>query len=251
MDVKIIIPSRKRADTIKKFTLALMPSATVCVDESEVNDYAQFLPEEQILAHPPLPGLPSIRNWIIKNVPDRIIIMADDDLKEIMCMTGRTYTSYKKPDIVMQIIENAAFIADGIGARLFGFTQSARPYAFDPLDFIKFNTWIGTLVGVIGKEVSWDSSFRLRGDVDASLRELLLRRYTFIDGRFHFLSSERMKNKGGSTGFRSSAQDELEIARLKDRWGQYITFGTVSHTANGKAKRVTTFSPTLHVRRKQ
>lgn len=254
MEVKVVIPSKNRVDTIATNTLALIPNALVCVEESEIEAYSRVVPHDQLLPHPPLKGLPSIRNWIVANVPDQAIFMVDDDIIGIMCMTGRVYQMYKKPEIVMQIIENCAEVANEIGAPLFGFSQSARPHAFRPFDPFTFNKWIGTAIGVIGKDVQWDSSFKLRGDVDASLRVLLHNRITFADERFHFLSSQRMKNLGGSTAFRSSEQDNLEIARLRTRWGRFISFGTVAAVANaknGKAKRTTTFSPSIHVSRRQ
>jgi hypothetical protein len=249
--MKIVIPSRGRQESITRRTFRLIPDALVCVDEAEVEAYAAVIPHDQLLPHPPLKGLPAIRNWIIENVPDETIFMVDDDILEVWSFVGRIWVRYRKPDVILQIIENAGECAKGIGAHLFGFSQSARPLAFRPFDPISLSTWIGTAVGVIGKDMHWDTRLSLRGDVDASLQALLNDRITYVDSRFHFLSQKRLKNAGGSTVFRSAERDLMEIGYLKRKWGRFIEFHTVKSTANGKAKVVTTFSPVVRVRRRQ
>ena len=61
--MQIVIPSRRRAGSIAGDTLRLFPDAIVCVDESEMNDYAGC--GARLLAHPPLSGLAAIVNWIL------------------------------------------------------------------------------------------------------------------------------------------------------------------------------------------
>lgn len=235
--MKIVIPSKSRADSIGSHALALFPEAIVCVDENEADAYKPVT--ANLLVHPPLPTLASIRNWILDNVDDEIVVQVDDDLRRVFSMVGYRLRAYKKPDEAMQIVENAAEIAKTIGSRLFGFGQSADVKAFKPQDPIRFNGWIGSLVGVVGRDVRWDSALTLRGDIDASLKTLLKHRIIYQDTRFYFETGKRFLNKGGNAVHRSAERERKELAYLKGVWGRYVYFGVRSGL---KAKAKTTLS---------
>ncbi len=234
---RVVIPSKHRADSIGTHALRLFPDATVCIDEREQADYAGVTPN--LLLHPPLPTLASIRNWILDNVPDEIVVQVDDDVVRVFSMVGYRLRSYAKPDEIGRIIENAALIAHGIGARLFGFSQSGDVKAFKPQDPIRFNSWIGSVVGVVGRDIRWDSGLTLRGDIDASLKSLLKHRIIYQDTRFYFETGRRFLNKGGNAVNRSEERERKELEYLKRTWGGYIRFG-VRHGLKAKAKTTQT-----------
>ena len=249
--MQIVIPSSGRSQSIRRDTLALFPTALVCVDESEAHTYSQVIDPAQLLIHPALSGLPSIRNWIIKNIEDDIIFMVDDDIIEMQSMVGRNAMGYRDSNVIMTIVENAADCAVGIGATIFGFNQSPRPMAFLPYDPISLAFWVGTAIGVTGKTLKWDERLRLRGDVDVCMQALLVDRIVFTDRRFHFLSRKRFKSKGGSASFRSAERDKQEVDYLKHKWGRYIEMRVNHGMGSGKTRSATIFTPSPVVKRRQ
>lgn len=253
VDLEIVIPSKSRHFLLEQKTLKLFPQALVCVDEEERDNYLKVVPASQLLLHPTLTGLPAIRNWIVKNVPNHVVFMVDDDIEAILAHTYTLERRYYDPRMALAIVVNAAVCAQGWTAKLFGFAQYGRVMAFKAYDPISLTRWVGTAVGVIGKSVSWDERLKLRGDVDASLRSLAKDRVIYTDTRFHFLSTQRLKQRGGSTVNRSQEQDEFELGYLKRKWGRYIHFKKMSHYfARGKKPRAsTTLSPFVKVPRRQ
>jgi len=249
--MKVVIPSRGRAQTIGAMTLALLPHALVCVEESEVDAYHRAVPDAQLLPHPPLPGLPAIRNWILDALPDEVIFMLDDDIEVVYSMVGKNPQAYRREADILQIIENAALVAGEIGAGLFGFSQSGRPWAFTPQDPLHFDTWVGTAIGVIGKQMRWDTRFALRGDVDFSLQQLLEKRVVYVDTRFFFFSRKRLKASGGSTAFRSSERDQQEMAYLRHKWGRFVELRAIQSMGSGKARQIKSKAILTLVRRRQ
>jgi hypothetical protein len=221
--MKVVIPSRWREKDIGSMSLSIFPGATVCVEESEVDNYTSC-GVTNLLPHPPLPSLAAIRNWIIGNVPDEMFFMPDDDIECVYSMVGKSFRKYTDPAVIMQIVDNAGEIAFNIGAGLFGFNQSMRPYAFSPFQPIKFSTWVGTAVGIIGKDIRYDTAFSLHDDFDFSMQQLLTKRIILCDQRFHFAGRERLRNKGGNTKFRSSEREAAELNLLKHKWGDYMSY---------------------------
>ena len=198
------------------------------VDEREVGDYAPVIAQvahqgATLLPHPPLRFLPQIRNWILDNVEDELLFMADDDIRCVYSKVGVVIKRYRKPADVMQIIENAAECARGIGARLFGFTQAGTVFSFNPVDPLAFSGWVGTAFGVIGRDIRFDEQIAIGSeDLDYSLRHLLEHRVIFIDERFHFESVLRLRATGGVGANRSMERELADSERLKRTWGDYI-----------------------------
>lgn len=104
--MKIVVPSRKRAHNMMLLR-ELLPSATVCVEESERDDYLREVPKEKLWLHPPLKNAADCRNWIIDNAKEDIIVMVDDDFCGVRVTVGshRFITDHEE---ILGIIENSA-----------------------------------------------------------------------------------------------------------------------------------------------
>lgn len=243
--MKVVIPSRKRAKTIAQHSLRLFPDAVVCVEESEMADYAPVC--QNLLPHPPLASLARIRNWIIENVEDEMFVMADDDVVSLWAMVGKNGNRLREVGAINQVIENAAEAARGLGARLFGFSQSGDVKAFKPQDPISVSAWVGTVFGVIGKDLKYDPAFSLHDDMDFSLQHLLKNRVVFRDNRFYFESYNRLRSVGGNTAFRSAERELLERRLLIQKWGKCVRFGKRVGIRGGGVATTTA----VNVRRRQ
>lgn len=225
--MKVVIPSKGRASTIKDRSLKFFPDAVVTVDEEDLDDY-RSKGIENLLPHPKLGSLAEIRNWILSTIPDDLF-MPDDDLCQVYSVVGRNNRRYNDPDDIMQIVENAAFITRQIGAGYFGFSNSPDPKTFKPFDPINFSGWVGSQVGHIGRRLHYDNRLSLYDDCDFSLENLLRLRIVFIDTRFVFQCYKTLRQPGGNTRFRSSERSANETEYLQQKWGRWVGIGKLGN----------------------
>lgn len=219
MNVRVIIPSRKRADTLAKGTINLFPDATVCVGESEVPEYRKVT--KNLLVHgDEVVGLGILRQWILDHVDDEVIVMPDDDIHALYSFVGVRTRRITDPADVMRVLENAAMCAKAAGARVFGFNQGDIR-KFEPQKPFSFNSWVGGLIGIIGRDLKYDPFCRLHDDVDLCLQSLMKHRIIWQDLRFKF-ANKIFAGGGGNAISRSKEQHEKEIAYLKRKWGAHL-----------------------------
>lgn len=219
MRIKVIIPSRKRADRIGHGSLSLFPDATVCVGESEVPEYSKLT--KNLLVHgDEVVGLGILRQWILDHVEEEVVVMPDDDIASLYSFVGTTTRRITNPADVMRVIENAAVCAEAAGARVFGFNQGDIR-KFEPQKPFSFNSWVGGLIGIIGRELKYDPVLRLHDDVDLCLQSLQKHRIIWQDLRFKF-ANKIFAGAGGNSISRSKEQHEKEIAYMKRKWGAHL-----------------------------
>ena len=147
--------------------------------------------------------------------------MLDDDITHIYDQTNYKKIRIEEPNHCMSILERTAIAAADAGCKIFGYTQMATPLSYRPFLPIALNTWVGGVVGVIGKDTRWDDDLILRADIDACLRSLLKDRITWVDTRYCWIHM-RFVGSGGNNLMRSMARHEYEIKKLKTRWGRYL-----------------------------
>lgn len=182
------------------------------------------------MTHPDeVSGIAPLRQWILDHFDDEVLVQSDDDIRNLALMCpqatmGRHTVRTRNPHVVMQILANAATIASGIGAPIFGFAQTDGDIRkFDIHDPIAFATWVGGVIGFVGREARYDTSLKLRADLDACMRAMLHQRVIYCDSRFSF-TQKKFGGDGGNAVNRSSERNESELARLKSRWGNWVSF---------------------------
>lgn len=234
--MRVIIPSRKRVEECRQ-ALKLFPGATVCVAEGEWADYEGLGVE--LLAHPDqVAGIGPLRQWILDHVTDETVVMVDDDVYEVRVVAGQVTKSHviRNPAAIRQILENTERLAKGFGTPIFGFDQSGGDVRkFRPHDPFGLNSWAGGVIGIIGRDLRYDTSLLMRADIDFCLKVLLKYRVVAIDRRFAFVH-RRFTNPGGNDHMRSSSRNELEIERLQARWGRWIGVQQVKTTTRLKVR---------------
>src|SRR5437016_707290 len=77
LDYAIVVPSRKRVHNMQLIR-ALLPTALICIDERERDDYLSEVPATHLFQHPPMDGLPAVLNWAMDAIPNPILIVIDD-----------------------------------------------------------------------------------------------------------------------------------------------------------------------------
>lgn len=220
--MKIVIPSRGRSKEIQDGALRLFPNATVCVGESEAKDYEYFCPK--LLVHPDnVEGIGPLRQWIIDNVEDEIVVQVDDDVHTVYSICGLTKRTYHDPQVAARIVATTAICAKDAGCKVFGFNQAWDVRKFRPYKPFQLNTWVGGVVGVIGKERRYDISLKLRADIDFCLQSLLKDRIVWSEQRYSFVH-KRWSGRGGNAEMRSEERHKQEMEYLQKKWGKYVSF---------------------------
>ena len=218
--MKIIIPSKNRADVIGDKALRLFPDATLCVGDDEVDAYGKV--SDRLLVHPAgVAGIGPLRQWVLDHVDDPCVVMVDDDVTHVYSQVGFHKKRFEDAGTARALVERMAILAQDAGARVFGFNQAARPLSYANFRPFGLDTWVGGLVGIIGRELRYDTSLLLRADIDFCLQSLLHDRIVLVDGRFSFIHT-RFAGGGGNAANRSSARHEREIAYLRRKWGQCL-----------------------------
>ena len=252
--MKLIVPSKGRSDTIGKHTLALMPWATVLVDEDEAEDYEGVVPAGQLMTHPGITPIVKILNWVLDTVVDDVVVIADDDITALIALPGWRVRRYRDPDVARGVLEGTAQCAMDAGAGLFGFNQNDFQLYFDPQEPFRLARWIGSVIGFVGDHgLRYDENCSLHEDADLALQALMRQRIVWCDNRWRF-TNLRFTNAGGNTGHRTKAREEAEREYLKEKWGRYIRFSFDTPNAERQQKGIehsTTVLTSLRVPRKQ
>jgi hypothetical protein len=218
--MKIVIPSKGRATVLAEKALRLFPDAIVCVGDDEVDAYSRV--SSNLLVHPAsVLGIGPLRQWVMDNIADRCVVMVDDDVTHVYSQVGFHKRRIEDADTARAIVERLAILAADAGVRVFGFQQAARPLTYANFRPFSLNTWVGGLVGIIGRELRYDTSLLLRADIDFCLQSLVHDRFVLVDGRYSFIHT-RFAGSGGNARQRSAERHEQEIRYLRRKWGPYL-----------------------------
>lgn len=229
--LRVVVPSRGRQTVIGHAALRLFPEATVTVAEGEVEAYAalrgkdggRLIAEERLVPHPDeVSGIGPIRQWVLDRFDDECVVMVDDDVYELVFLVRYVVTKMSSPGTVAQVVANAASVAHGIGAPVFGFNQAWDVRKFRPFEPFSLNSWAGGVIGVIGRELAYDTRLKLRADIDFCLQALQHKRVTFVENRFSFVH-RRFGLHGGNAANRSSRRNREELVYLKGKWGEHLS----------------------------
>jgi hypothetical protein len=226
-EVRVIIPSFRRSQLI--YSHRVLEDYIVCIPESDYADYvAVGIPKKRIVCHPnTVIGLCPKRNWIFDNLENgKPFLSLDDDIHGMM----RTFTPAGVTTLldskvaVHEIIDNTVSMAEEIGAKFFGFANSAdiRTINFNvPFALTGFvNGWsMGFLPGhglrlpenLIGKE-----------DYELSLQNAFRHRICFRNNRYGFNAEGTFKNTGGLAVYRNNETEKKAVAILQQRYGSDV-----------------------------
>lgn len=238
MGIRFVIPTSGRSGTAS--TPHMLPEwVEIAVRESESDAYSQSFPNPQIILADDKVTLGTVRNAVLDAVDDETVVMFDDDLNVLYCLTDEKTRRFDDPDEVAAVVANCAIMARDAGASFFGFSQrDIRQYkASEPF---RPNTWVGGVVGINGRKFRFAEG-RSRVDIDYTLQCLLVDRITWQDARYWF-SQKRDTNTGGSSQHRDAKSDKDDIEYLVQKWPGFVKL------PNNHRSKV---SISLNVRRRQ
>ena len=240
MKLTAVILSRGRSQTIT--THNFFPHALLVCPDTERDLYHRKCPKSEIVEIPEsVRGLGAVRNWVLDNIAGDVV-MIDDDMKRCFYLGGEKYVYFNDLETIWQIVENCWINAMDAGAMCFGFNQTYSMVKFHPCEPFLLNSWIGNVVGIIGRnrELRFTEVNKGKVDIDFCLTNMMVCRKVWIDNRYAFTFT-RDNNTGGNSAFRDSTTLTKEMDYLKRKWGKYISF------SNTKSKE----SIRIHVPRKQ
>lgn len=243
LDLAIVVPSRKRPHNMLTIR-ALLPSATVCVDEREATDYRDLVPTGQLLIHPPLDGYAVVVNWIMDAVKAPILVICDDDFLGIHCRTGSKRFITDADDIRV-LIENMAQNCADLELSAFCFSRLAikTMKMLAPDDFpIKPVGYLANLFGVMGpaRHRKLEPGFAGRNAIDLTLRTLLEDRCIYCDLRFYADCGPVFSGRGGNVGIVTTEQWGASTKHLAEKWGKHVSFKSAGHFKKRLTKQVET-----------
>lgn len=237
-NIKLLILSRGRANSIT--TNKILPEwVEILVPDDEIEQYKATVENPLLTIPTEIKGLGKVRNWVLDNFKEETIIMIDDDITHLYCLTGEKTRDVTDEEEVVQVLINTAVMAKDLNCHCFGFSQTdIRKYnATEPF---KFNSWIGGVIGIIGRKYRFRND-KYKVDIDYCLQCLLVDRIIFQDCRYFFWQN-RDNNKGGNSSFRTEEEYNKSIETLCDKWGDCLKISN-QHKSQVKIN--------LNVKRKQ
>jgi len=223
--VKLIILSHKRSNKVD--TLDTISNCSLCVPESQVNDYLQFNGDVEIIAHPDsVKGLSSKMRWVHERYPN--CIMLDDDLNRM----SRTFVdkefdekSKVDRDTAYEIIQSTAFTAKEAGCVFFGFSNTARPVDYSGMRPYKLSGYgVGGSHGFLeGYKMIIPDNCISAQDYFLSASNAYFHRKAFINTRYAFTSKEgTFVSTGGMSEHRTTETERHDYYLLKEYFGNVI-----------------------------
>jgi hypothetical protein len=224
MEIKVVIPSHRRADKVK--TASIVPGAIICVPNAQEAEYRRHNPDCEILAHPDdIVGLAPKRNWIYQKFGD--VMMLDDDLtrfSRLYLEANSLRSSRVTPTETLAVIQQTAYAARQIGAYVFGFSSVADARNFKPQKPFRLTGYCnGSSFGLLkGSKVFFHKDAVAVEDYFASLLNAYYHRYAFFDLRYGFVQQKTFKNLGGQAEFRNTESEEKDSKFLRRMFGEAV-----------------------------
>ena len=221
----IVVPSRKRAHNMPTI-MSLLPSAIICIDQREDNDYAPHVPVEQLLLHPPMEGLPAVMNWLQEAIQTPVLIEIDDDFRGVQVTTGsRRFIT--DPEEILAILENSCRACHDLGLTTFCYSRTPnttiiRPEVRPVVPVQSVCNAFGTMGAA--RHRKYHSEFLGRADIDWVLQTLLEDRCVLADIRFYFDCGAVFAGRGGNVGVVTPERFAESSRGLRRKWGRSVSF---------------------------
>ena len=223
--VKLIILSHKRSNKVD--TLETISNCSLCIPESQVEDYLKYNGDVEIIAHPDsIKGLSAKMRWVHQRYPN--CVMLDDDLNKM----SRTYIDKEfdegskiDMDTAYDIIQSTAFTAREAGCMMFGFSNTARPVDYSSMKPYKLSGF------AIGGSMGFFEGFKMvlpdecvsACDFFVSAINAHFHRKCFINTRYAFTSKEgTFISTGGMAEHRTLDTERKDYYLLKEYFGAAI-----------------------------
>jgi hypothetical protein len=226
MEVKILIPTKGRAQKVQTKNILETKNYCLCCSKSEKEEYRKYNPDVEIVTHADtLKGLSMKRDWIYKHFGN--VFMIDDDVNSVyrFWITNKNELSPRlMKHEVYDIIQRTAQMAHDLGCYLFGFNQGVRPSDFAAgKPFRLTGLCNGCAIGMLkGSRLSFVDDIIANEDFFISCLNAYHHRYLFVDNRFKFQQKNTFKLEGGLSAYRNLDAEQKDFATLKQYFGDVV-----------------------------
>lgn len=149
---------------------------------------------------------------------NKICVQLSDDLKKVT--TNKNFSTKKTVDLDLSISEMVTIFNKVNGVYLMGIAPTANDF-FAKNNISKNTFCIGDLIFVKPNPLRFDASLTLKEDYDYTLQHLKKYGNTFRYQKYLF-EFKHYKNKGGAVDYRTEQEEQKNIKRLLDKWGNKI-----------------------------
>lgn len=233
IDYTLVVPSRKRSHNMETIRW-LLPTAMICIDEREVEDYAPHVAASQLLVHPAFDGLPRAFNWLQQTVTTECLVMVDDDFAGVRVNVGskRFITDSEE---ILGIIENAMRCCSDLKLTSFCWSRTQNTTVIHPeIRPIVPVQSVSSAFGCMGRARTrlYDPALLARASIDWTMHTLLEDRAVYTDLRFYFDFGRIFSGRGGNVGLVTPESFKDSTRELAKRWGKNVSFKPPGYVKN-------------------
>lgn len=231
-ELKIIIPSRGRAECVN--TLKIVKNPILVVPFLEYDKYKEYNPDVEIIQRPKdVMGISRVRQYIIETFEEPF--MLDDDIEYVQKFYTEAGEPYKITDgeHVRKIIEHTKHIAEQLNSKLYGFTNTKNPLLFNCGAPFSFNKFIcASMCGYLkGHNLKHNYDIVSADDYWINSLNIFKNRYSFRNDLYGFMS-KNFVNNGGLQDVRTIANIKNDTLILKEYFGDVVNIKYPSGTRN-------------------
>lgn len=230
----IYVPSYRRANNI--ITEHLLNSCTYVVRKSEEKEYkAAGVKNVLSVEDEEINCMSKVRQWIIDNTPEDIVIQIDDDISSIMYRLEETSDIEDKDVIDMEFLRIAQILED-LHLGFASITVTGKPWSYTQ----EFQ-FAGLCGGIYWFNKEWykakmDIKADVKEDTDKVLQELLYNRIIVIP-KYLAMNAGIDTNDGGDNINKNTRKISECNEYMKMKWGRYYSFDEKKNTPKIAVKR--------------
>lgn len=241
--VPIYCPSYHRADTAS--THRFLSQVTYVVGESEADAYRRIHPRVWAVPDAIQGNLPRVRNHILDQAEDTLLLL-DDDISAVgryvrgrVCHLSETET--------YDLIAHATALCTDLGTVFWGLNVNWDKRCYRETAPFCLTSYIGgPWQGHVGNPCRYDETIYLKEDYDMTLQVLARYRMALRLNMYHYYARQAGRGDsttGGCSAYRTVERDLEHNELLRRKWGRKIVrFDTGnSHAATRRANARKTF----------
>lgn len=215
--MKIICPSRRRAHLLS----TNIEDMILLVDKREKDDYIGL--GYEVETHESLSSLSKIRQYAYKRFGD--VFFVDDDIVSVERL-WETKDAILTPEEVKELIYNTQWIAEQIGAKLYGFNSDPSPTHYNQhKPFMLMGYINGCAMGLNKSDTLYFDERTVACESHwISLLNAYANRFCLIDKRYHFRqrADSTFTLEGGQTGRRTLQSEREDTLLLRRKFGDSV-----------------------------
>lgn len=229
MDLKIVCCSKGRHSAMS--TKHVVDIDAIIVPANEVELYQEYNKGIEIIAQPPeVNNIVKARQFVLDNWSQ--VFMIDDDVQFVTKFFTNPDEHHKVDGKkhVKEIIMQDAYLAQEMGAKMFGFTTQRHPLAYHPQSPFNLTGYLNAShCGFLeGHNLKYDLRIPEGEDHFISLYNIFVNRYMLIDNRYGFMTAQNFKSNGGCSIDRNTEVMQDTTLLLRELFGEAIALKGVS-----------------------